>query len=65
MDVDIQNQEETVKAAEKKYNKLKDEEKDLEDKLRTNRTQQDNQLKLMEGERKRLEELKAKKQNRT
>ena len=64
MDVDIQNQEETVKAAEKKYNKLRDEEKDLEDKLKTNRTQQENQLKLMEAERKRMEELKAKKQNK-
>ena len=64
MDVDIQNQEETVKAAEKKYNKLKDEEKELEGKLKTNRTQQENQLKLMEAERKRMEELKAKKQNK-
>ena len=64
MDVDIQNQEETVKAAEKKYNKLKDEEKDLEEKLRNNRIQQDNQLKLMEAERKKLEDLRAKKQNK-
>jgi hypothetical protein len=64
MDVDIQNQEEIVQAAEKKYNKLRDEQRDLEDRLKTNRVQQENQSKLMEAERKRLEELKSKKQNR-
>jgi hypothetical protein len=64
MDVDIQNQEETVKTAEKKHNKLKDEERELEEKLRTNRTQQENQLKLMEAERKKLEELRTKKNNK-
>jgi hypothetical protein len=64
MDVDIENQEETVKTAEKKHNKLKDEERELEEKLRTNRTQQENQLKLMEAERKKLEELRAKKHNK-
>lgn len=64
MDVDIQDQEEIVQAAEKKYNKLKDEQRDLEDRIKTNRIQQENQSKLMEAERKRLEELKAKKQNK-
>jgi uncharacterized protein YlxW (UPF0749 family) len=64
MDVDIQNQEEIVQAAEKRYNKLQDEQRDLEDRLKTNRVQQENQSKLMEAERKRLEELKSKKQNR-
>jgi hypothetical protein len=64
MDVDIQNQEETVRTAEKKYNKLKEEEKDLEEKLRSNRTQQDNQERLIAAERKKLEELKLKKQTK-
>jgi valyl-tRNA synthetase len=64
MDVDIQNQEETVRTAEKKYNKLKEEEKDLEEKLRNNRVQQENQEKLIAAERKKLEELKLKKQTK-
>lgn len=64
MDVDIQNQEETVKTAEKKYSKLKEDEKDLEEKLRNNRIQQENQLKLMDAERKKLEDLRLKKQNK-
>jgi hypothetical protein len=64
IDVDIQNQEEAVKTAEKKHNKLKDEERELEEKLRTNRKQQENQLKLMEAERKKLEELRTKKHDR-
>jgi hypothetical protein len=68
MDVDIQNQDEKVKAAQKKYNKLHDDEislmkkiKDLEEDLRVNRQQQENQVKLIEVEKKKLEELRAKK----
>jgi hypothetical protein len=68
MDVDIQNQDETVQAAQKKYNKLHDDEislmkkiKDLEEDLRVNRQQQENQVKLIELEKKKLEELRAKK----
>jgi hypothetical protein len=68
MDVDIQNQDETVQAAQKKYNKLHDDEislmkkiKDLEEDLRVNRQQQENQVKLIEVEKKKLEELRAKK----
>lgn len=61
LDVDIQNQEAAIKAAEKKYAKLKDEEKDLEEKLKANRKQQDAQLKTIEGERVKLDELRQKK----
>lgn len=64
MDVDIQNQEESIKTAEKKYTKLKEEEKDLEERLRNNRVQQENQLKLMEAERQKLEALRLKKLNK-
>ena len=68
MDVDIQNQDETVQAAQKKFDKLHDDEislmkkiKDLEEDLRTNRQQQENQLKLIDVEKNKLEELRAKK----
>ena len=71
MDVDIQTQEDAVKSAEKKYSKLQSDEDDLENKiqkmqndLKTNRQQQENQVKLIDAERKKLEELKAKKLNR-
>ncbi|RPD50866.1 hypothetical protein [Paracnuella aquatica] len=61
LDVDIQASEEAVKAAEKKYSKLKDDEKDLEEKLRNNRKQQEAQLKAINDERAKLEELRRKK----
>lgn len=65
MDVDINQQEEAFKNAEKKYNKLKEDERDLEEKLRNNRQQQENQLKIMEAEKTKLEELRVKKLNRS
>jgi hypothetical protein len=70
MDVDIQNQDEAVQAAQKKYTRLRDDEADyvkkiadLESKLKNNREQQDTQLKVIEAEKKKLEDLRAKKQN--
>ena len=69
MDVDIQNQDERLQAAQKKYTNLRDDESDyvkkiadLEEKLRHNRQQQDTQLKVIEEEKRKLEELRAKKQ---
>jgi hypothetical protein len=71
MDVDIQTQEDALKSAEKKYNKLQTEESDLGNKiqklqndLKENRQQQENQLKVIESERKKLEELRTKKLNK-
>ena len=70
MDVDIQNQDEAVQAAQKKYTRLRDDEADfvkkiadLESKLKNNREQQETQLKVIEAEKKKLEDLRAKKQN--
>jgi peptidoglycan hydrolase CwlO-like protein len=70
MDVDIQNQDERLQAAQKKYTGLRDDESDyvkkiadLEQKLKNNREQQDTQLKVIEEEKRKLEELRAKKQN--
>jgi hypothetical protein len=70
MDVDIQNQDETVQAAQKKYTRLRDDEADyvkkiadLESKLKNNREQQETQLKVIEAEKKKLEDLRAKKQS--
>ena len=62
LDVDIQAGEEAVKTAEKKYNKLREDEKDLEEKLRNNRKQQEAQLKAISDERNKLEELRRQKQ---
>ena len=66
--LDIQNQEETVKKAEKKMNSLLDDEKDmnkkiqkLQEELQKNREDQQKQQKVLESERKRLEDLKANK----
>ena len=71
MDVDIQTQEDAVKSAEKKYSKLQTDETDLENKiqkmqndLKTNRQQQENQIKIIDAEKKKLEELRAKKLNK-
>jgi hypothetical protein len=70
MDVDIQNQDEAVQAAQKKYTRLRDDEADfvkkiadLESKLKNNREQQETQLKVIEAEKKKLEDLRGKKQN--
>jgi len=70
LDVDIQNQDEAVQAAQKKYTRLRDDEADytkkiadLESKLKNNREQQDTQVKVIEAEKKKLEDLRAKKQS--
>jgi chromosome segregation ATPase len=70
MDVDIQNQDDAVQAAQKKYTRLREDEADfvkkiadLESKLKNNREQQETQLKVIEAEKKKLEDLRAKKQN--
>ena len=69
LDVDIQNQDEAVEAAQKKYTRLRDDEADyvkkiadLESKLKSNREQQDTQVKVIEAEKRKLEDLRAKKQ---
>lgn len=70
MDVDIQKQDEAVQTAQKKYTNLRDDEtgfvkkiNDLEQKLKDNRQQQETQIKVIEEEKRKLEELRAKKQN--
>ena len=70
LDVDIQNQDEAMQAAQKKYTRLRDDEADytkkiadLESKLKNNREQQDTQVKVIEAEKKKLEDLRAKKQS--
>ncbi len=70
MDVDIQNQDERLQQAQKKYTGLRDDEADfvkkiadLEQKLKNNREQQDTQLKVIEEEKRKLEDLRAKKQS--
>lgn len=67
LSVDITAQETSFKAAEHKYQKLQDEErvlikkiKEFEDNLKTNRESQEIQKKVIETERVKLEELKAK-----
>ena len=67
LNVDIQAQEAAVKSAETKYSRLQEEEKtalkkikDLEETLKNNRLSQENQLKLIEQEKRKLEEIKAK-----
>ena len=66
-EIDVLNQEDAVKLAEKKMEKLKEEEKKLADKLlllqndvKLNKEEQDAQLKAIENEKRKLTELKAK-----
>ena len=66
LNLDIEVQENAVKDAEKKFTRLKDDEKDMEkkierlqDDLKKNREQQGNQEKLIELEKKKLEDLKT------
>jgi hypothetical protein len=68
LDLDIKAQEDAVKDAEKKYDKLKDNEKDMSKKidqlqkdLKKNREDQEEQVKAIERERKRLDELRGQK----
>jgi hypothetical protein len=68
LDLDIKNQEDAVNNAQKKLDKLKDNEKDMEKKmeqldkdLKKNREDQKDQEKAIETERKKLEDLKIKK----
>lgn len=68
MDTDIKNQEKAITNAEKKHQQLQNDEQNLqrriqklEQELSENRTQQENQLKTIEAERQKLEDLKAKK----
>ncbi len=70
MDVDIQKQDDAMQAAQKKYTNLRDDEtdfvkkiNDLEQKLKNNRQQQETQLKVIEEEKRKLEDLRTKKQN--
>jgi hypothetical protein len=72
LDLDIKNREETVKDAEKKLDKLKDNEKDMNRKieqlqkdLKKNQEDQKEQQKTIETEKKKLDDLKeqAKKNN--
>ncbi len=69
LDVDLKNQDDAVQSAQKKYTNLREDEADytkkiadLENKLRNNREQQDTQIKVIEAEKKKLEDLRAKKQ---
>lgn len=66
LDLDIKNQEETVKSAEKKLDKLKDNESDMTKKieqlqkdLKKNQEDQKNQEQTIVDEKKKLEDLKA------
>jgi len=68
LDLDIKGQEDIVKDAEKKLNKLQDEEKsltkkieDLQNDLKKNRENQESQQKTIETEQKKLADLKAQK----
>lgn len=68
LDLDIKNQEDAVKGAEKRMSKLKDEEKnlskkieDLQNDLKKNREDQEAQQKTIETEQKKLVDLKAQK----
>ena len=67
LDLDIKEQEEAVKDAEKQQSKLENNEKDLikkikqlEEDLKNNKKDQEEQLKKIENEKKKLEELKEK-----
>jgi hypothetical protein len=68
LDLDIKAQEDAIKDAEKKFEKLQDNEKDLvkkieqlEKDLKKNKEDQENQQKSIEDEKKKLLELKSKK----
>lgn len=68
LDLDIKNQEQLVKDAEKKLDKLRDEEEnlnkkieDLQKDLKKNRENQESQQKTIETEQKKLADLKAQK----
>ena len=68
LDLDIKNQEQLVKDAEKKLGKLRDEEEnlskkieDLQKDLKKNRENQESQQKTIETEQKKLADLKAQK----
>lgn len=70
LDLDIKNQEETIKNAEKKLEKLKDNEKDMNKKIeqlqkdvKKNQEDQKDQEKAIENEKKKLEDLKSQKKN--
>lgn len=70
LDLDIKNQEETIKDAEKKLEKLKDNEKDMNKKIeqlqkdvKKNQEDQKDQEKAIENEKKKLEDLKSQKKN--
>ena len=67
LNVDIQAQEAAVKAAETKYTRLQEEEqtllkkiKDLEETLKTNRLNQETQVKVIEDQKRKLEDLRTK-----
>jgi hypothetical protein len=69
LDVDIRTQDGVMLAAQKKHTRLREDEADyvkkiadFESKLKTNREQQETQLKVIEAEKKKLEDLKSKKQ---
>jgi len=66
LNLDIKNQEDVVKAAEKRLDKLKDDEKDMQKKidqlqkdLKKNQDDQKDQQKTIENERKKLDDLKG------
>lgn len=70
LNLDIRNQEEVVKTAEKKLDKLKDDEKDMQKKidqlqkdLKKNEEDQKDQQKTIESERKKLDDLKGQVKN--
>lgn len=70
LDLDIKNQEETIKDAEKKLEKLKDNEKDMNKKIeqlqkdvKKNQEDQKDQEKAIENEKKKLVDLKSQKKN--
>jgi len=70
LDLDIKNQEGVVKDAEKKLDKLKDNEKDMNKKidqlqkdLKKNQEDQKNQQQTIENEKKKLEDLKGQTKN--
>lgn len=67
LEVDIQSQENEIKTAETKFGKLKSDEMDLskkiaelQEQLKNNKLQQDNQLKVVNAEKQKLEDLKKK-----
>lgn len=70
LDLDIKNQENVVKDAEKKFDKLRDDEKDINKKidqlqkdLRKNQEDQKNQQQTIENEKKKLEDLRGQLKN--